>query len=346
MPAALRGAVGRADLGLSRRSSVPFRALHAFEAVARNRGIRAAAEELCVTRSAVTHQLRALEAYLGHPVVEHAAGRLKITEAGARLLPDVARALDRIDDAIGRAAGGRERPRLRLSIPPEIADYWLIPRLFGRDRQDDRPSFDLDLTTGQDATAGGLGRHDAAVRRGAGPWNSARSDWIMQEAIDLVAPPDHPVAAPGCGVAPTFATATLFIARAHEPAFERWCRHASIDLPEAAALVRVDRVDSAIRAAAAGHGLAMVSLPVAASEIGARRLQPVLNAPLFLDEGYYLLTPDDERRSPAIEDLRERLLCTPDAPWPPWHDDLTTTEPARAARSRHAKAAPMPVAGN
>ncbi|MCB1757836.1 MAG: LysR family transcriptional regulator [Gammaproteobacteria bacterium] len=107
----------------------PLKPLRAFEATARTGSVTAAATELNVTHSAVSHQIKTLESALGTPLFDRRGQRLRLTAQGALLLPAVSQAFQ----TIGIAAEQVNRPttsgRLSVTCPPALLSYWLIPRL-------------------------------------------------------------------------------------------------------------------------------------------------------------------------------------------------------------------------
>jgi len=112
----------------------PLAALRAFEAVARLGSLSRAAAELHVTKSAVSHQLRALEADLGVPLLRRGGTvrRAETTAAGAELLASVQQALTLLDTAcrnVRASARGRRRYTLNVSANPSLAALWLAPRI-------------------------------------------------------------------------------------------------------------------------------------------------------------------------------------------------------------------------
>lgn len=112
----------------------PLAALRAFEAVARLGSLSRAATELHVTKSAVSHQLRALEADLGTPLLRRGGTvrRAETTEAGAALLASVQQALTLLETAcrnVRASARGKRRYTLNVSANPSLAALWLAPRI-------------------------------------------------------------------------------------------------------------------------------------------------------------------------------------------------------------------------
>jgi LysR family glycine cleavage system transcriptional activator len=104
-------------------------AVRALEAAARRQSFSRAAEELFVTHSAISHQIRALEAELGTKLFRREGKRLELTEAGRRYADQVRSALMSIAIATDQVrSGGRER-RLVISLLPSFAARWLMPRI-------------------------------------------------------------------------------------------------------------------------------------------------------------------------------------------------------------------------
>ena len=121
----------------------PLTTLRAFEAAARLGSFSRAAEEISVTHSAVSHQVRALERALGTPLFQRNGKRVSLTEAGRHLAGRVGAALREIADA-AQAVRRRDRGRvLTVSTLPSFAARWLMPRL-GR-FMERHPEIDVNL---------------------------------------------------------------------------------------------------------------------------------------------------------------------------------------------------------
>lgn len=105
----------------------PLNALRAFEAVARLGSFRAAADVLCVTQSAVSHQVRNLEEWLGKPLFEREGNRARLLPHGRDLAHSLSSSLKEIDAACQRTRSSSQA--LVIAAIPSIAMCWLIPRL-------------------------------------------------------------------------------------------------------------------------------------------------------------------------------------------------------------------------
>jgi LysR family glycine cleavage system transcriptional activator len=109
----------------------PLNALKAFEAAARHASFARAAEELGVTPAAVSHQVKALEAWAGAPLFVRRAQGLGLTDLGRSTLPGFSAAFDALGRAVQELRGAAPRTQLDIAALPAIAQLWLAPRLAG-----------------------------------------------------------------------------------------------------------------------------------------------------------------------------------------------------------------------
>src|SRR6267378_3108117 len=107
----------------------PLRNLRAFCAAARQGSFKFAAVELCLTPSAVSHQMKELEAALGVRLFERKTRSLELTPVGLRLLEEVEPLLDALDRALTQLARSSGRQTLRVRLPALFASELFIPRL-------------------------------------------------------------------------------------------------------------------------------------------------------------------------------------------------------------------------
>lgn len=110
------------------RKLPPLHALRAFEAAARHRHFAHAAEELHLTPTAISHQVRQLEEILGVELFRRYPRPVRLSPAGEALFPVLQESLDRIAAAIEQLSEGQNGP-LRISVTMAFASRWLMPRL-------------------------------------------------------------------------------------------------------------------------------------------------------------------------------------------------------------------------
>src|SRR5262245_48330086 len=113
------------------RKLPPLNAIRAFEAAARNRSFTAAARELCVTVTAISHQVRHLEAVLGLNLFERTGRAVVLSPTGERLFPCVRAGLDTLADAFADLNEKRAGSVVTVATTRAFAERWLIPRLAG-----------------------------------------------------------------------------------------------------------------------------------------------------------------------------------------------------------------------
>lgn len=105
-----------------------LRALHAFEAAARHHSFAAAATELGVTPTAISHQIRQLEEACGIKLFQRRPRPLLLTSAGARLYPALRNGFDALASAVALLEEDVQAP-LRVTSPSAFASKWLVPQL-------------------------------------------------------------------------------------------------------------------------------------------------------------------------------------------------------------------------
>ena len=110
---------------------IPLNALRVFEAAARSDNFRAAAEELCVSQSAVSHQIKHLEEWFGTPLYDRTESRPRLLPHGEVLARALAFSLADIAAACRRARQDSGPQSLVIAAVPSVAICWLIPRLSG-----------------------------------------------------------------------------------------------------------------------------------------------------------------------------------------------------------------------
>ncbi|SFJ03086.1 LysR family transcriptional regulator [Jannaschia pohangensis] len=149
-----------------RAPDLPLSALRAFEAAARLGGFAPAATELGVSAGAITAHVKGLEQRLGLTLFRREVRGVRLTEAGARVLPTLTQAFDSLDAA--QAALRHEASPLSLSIAslPALAQLWLRPRL--ADLARDIPGLTLSITAAEVAPTAKRSAHDLTLFMGGG----------------------------------------------------------------------------------------------------------------------------------------------------------------------------------
>lgn len=151
----------------------PLNPLRVFEATARRGSVTAAARELNVTHSAVSHQIKALEEHLGIALFERAGRRLKLTGQGANFLPVISNAFGEIAAATAGITRPTTQGDLAISCVPALLTFWLLPRLDEFTSQ--FPDIRLTLVPTNDTSEIYGNRVDVSVLYGDGSWSDC---WV------------------------------------------------------------------------------------------------------------------------------------------------------------------------
>ena len=151
-------------------SRIPLNFLPTFVAVARLQTLRAAAESLHLTHSAVSQQIGELENRLGFPLFDRRGRRVHLNAAGEALLRQVEPALAQVDDGVQAAAAAAKGAAqgLRVTMLPSFAQRWFLPRLgLWRERH---PGIPLEIEASANIIDLQRDGFHAAIRTGPGPW--------------------------------------------------------------------------------------------------------------------------------------------------------------------------------
>jgi LysR family glycine cleavage system transcriptional activator len=169
---------------------LPLHTLPAFRSVAVLQNLRAAAEALHLTHSAVSQQLRVLEEQLGFQLFDRRGRRVVLNAAGKALLRSVEPALAQLDDGVqaaAAAAAGTEQ-RLRITVLPSFAQRWLLPRM-GRWR-DRHPDIAIEIHASQQLMDLQREGFHAALRQGRGNWPGLVAERLIDSPLIPVGSPE------------------------------------------------------------------------------------------------------------------------------------------------------------
>jgi LysR family glycine cleavage system transcriptional activator len=172
---------------LMRRSLPPLNALRSFDAAARHQSFTRAADELCVTQGAVSHQVKALEAELGLKLFNRERQGLMITEAGRDYLAIVQDAFDRIALGTDRLLERQCSGVITVSTSPDFAAKWLVGRL-GRFTET-YPEIELKVSATMHHVDFVREDVDLAIRHGSGNWPGLDAVNLCAEELFAVCSP-------------------------------------------------------------------------------------------------------------------------------------------------------------
>jgi LysR family transcriptional regulator, glycine cleavage system transcriptional activator len=287
------------------RDLPPLSSLRAFEAAARHGGFKRAAQELSVTPTAVSHQIKTLEEHLGVRLFERKPRLVVLTDQGRFLSAVLRDGFDAIQNAVDHLRNHQRRPSITISATRAFVAKWLMPRVERFQRV--LPGVDLMLHASDDLVDLHAGQADLAIRYGRGPYPGFLSSKLLE---------DHfaPVVNPSLGVrTPAHLARVASIAfewqredTAH-PTWPMWFERAGLSMNDARPALRFNDESHAIQAAVAGQGAALLSLLLVKDECDAGRLvQPF--GPTLPALTYHVLTAPRRADDEHVRTARDWLL--------------------------------------
>lgn len=276
----------------------PMHTLRTFECVARLRSFTAAAEELHLTVSAVSHQIRAIETFYGAKLLRRNPREVTLTPAGDALREVVEVFLDKLS-TVGKSLRSAPSHRLSLSAPPSFVSRWLMPRLgnfLGA-----HPEVDFTLHATSELVDLEDDQVDVAIRYGLGTWPGLESVQLFDETV-------FPVAAASY-LQQTAIRDLGDLARGMllRDDFARWDDWTD----QAASLPGPTYGDSSLllQAAEAGHGIALGRSVLVEDALAAGTLVRIGTRSRNAEGAYFLVWLAKAARTPAIESFRTWLLA-------------------------------------
>lgn len=278
--------------------------LRAFEAAARHRSAKRAAEELSVTPTAISHQLRQLEEALGVALFVRKPRQLELTAQGQMLLAVLSDAFDTIADTVARLRQTPLRSSVTLSTTPAIASRWLLPWVCLL--RESHPRLDLSIHVSHDTVAlDGIGA-DMAIRYGAGQWPGLVAEKLLDNVFVPACSPALALGEPG--ELPDHTLLHFVPPRAvPQLGWVAWQRLAQVPgLDVSTGMVFSDETH-AVAAALDGQGVALMSRELIADELkGGRLVQPF--GPELRAHPFHLVYPPERLEEPAIAAVRDWVM--------------------------------------
>lgn len=308
------------------KANLPFGALRTFESVARLHGFGRAAEELGVTQSAVSQQVKSLEDWLGCRLLTRGSGRATPTEEGSELAQAVAAGFGAITSLCHDLRSTRSaHPAIGLSCLPGFAVNWLFPRLINFDQR--HPDIPVSIMTTDAQADFAQGHTDLAIGYGLGNYAGLHVEKLIPERL-------FPVCAPGLlervplERVQDLARHTLLYddladSGGSPPTWDYWARELGLTLPRPARIRRFGQSNMVVQAAISGFGVALGREPLVIDALNDGRLIRPFPQVVTSQFAYWLVCPIEALASPRVTALRTWL-----------HEEVARQPPLTAASLR------------
>lgn len=281
--------------------------LLAFDAVARQGSLTQAANVLCLSVSAVSKQIAALESFLGVALLCKDGRGIQLTTQGRVYWQKIAGSLRAIETATyeTRASHG-DAGMITLASVPTFLTRWLIPRLpeFRRRHPQVTLSFSRHLAPAEDMPA----RVDAAIRYGSGNWQGVVTEYIAGREFVLIASDGLAGGRKGLRRPEALPDRTLLHHEEAANAWPQWAARHGVAQARVAAGPRFAQYSAIIQAARSGLGIGLVPRILVEDELAGGDLYSPCGASVVVDQGHYLCVRPDRLDLPAFGVFREWLL--------------------------------------
>ncbi len=273
----------------SQRRLLPSHAiLRSFECAARHESFTQAAEELHLTQSAISRQVKELEQAIGTELFRRSGRRVVLTEAGQNLAKELAVDLENIRQTVLRAiASGDHGASLRIAVLPTFASRWLIPRL--QSFTELCPDVTVNLATKLKPFDMEKERFDLAIHFGTDDWPDTKMVRLFEEEMIVVCSPGfrmlHNIVDAG-----QLETLPLLHLETRPTAWSDWFSKVGMDDKRAYSGKQFDQFSMLIAGALASLGVALLPKYLIETELSAGSLVHLTKTSLTTKNGYFIVT--------------------------------------------------------
>lgn len=284
----------------------PLASLRTFEAVARLLSFSGAARELFVTPTAVSHQIKSLEQWMGVKLFDRTTRKVRLTEAGRRYQAPVQAALEQLEAATRSIAADAGVEVVSVTVTTSFASKWLIPRMAGF--KTTHPDIDVRISTQTETVDLARAGFDLGIRYGRGHWPGTVAERLHRERVFPVCSPELlqgpvPLREPSDLVNHTL----LHVSSAPDD-WRVWLTAVNATDIDPLAGMTFELWLAALQAATDGLGIALGQMTLVEKDLAAGRLVAPFDVEVPAEFAFYVVTPEGALPSRAVETFRRWLL--------------------------------------
>jgi LysR family glycine cleavage system transcriptional activator len=282
-----------------------LRALRAFQVAGRHLSFKLAADELFITPSAVSHQVRNLESFLGIDLFFRKTRALELTAAGRNYHEFLDGMFARLEAETHQLLTEFGRRIIRLCVPPFFARELLLPRL--NSFQQVMPDTDIRVVTQPSLMKEHPPDADLSILLGSGDWPELVTYPLFPRRIVAACSPELKRKA-GFKKYADLDGQTLIVHENRPHSWVNWAQALDIKPPRAGKIFRFDSMAAVVLAAAEGLGVALVSWPLSERLFKSGALVCALEDEVDTGEQFYLAHRPEEQQRPEVENIIEWVL--------------------------------------
>lgn len=270
----------------------PVHALSAFEAAARVGSFALAAEELCITPSALSHRIRLLEEFVGERLFIRDGRTVNLSEFGRRYLDVVRAALRTLTDFPMPHRSTPAPLRVKITLPPTFARYIFVPHL--HEFTNRHPDISVEMFLSVPLYDLSLSESDVEVRFGAGKYPNIVTEKLFEEPAFAAVSPRYLEQVDAIETPADLQKAAL-LRSALEP-WQPWFEAAGLDWPEPSTGLRIDDLGLLLEAIKHGHGVGLTRQHFAQGMLERGEIVPLFDVQLTTPPHAYYMVYEKQAR--------------------------------------------------
>ncbi len=282
-----------------------MRSLRAFQLAARHLSFKLAAEELFITPSAVSHQVKNLEDFLDIDLFIRKTRALELTAPGKNYFDFLDSMFTRLQTETHQLRAEYGRTMIRVCLPPLFASEIFMPQMEAL--QSIMPDTDIRISTQPSLMKVHPAEADLSILLGNDEWNDLTTYALFRRRLVIAAAPSLSKKVDKSSFA-SLNGQTLIVHESRPNAWSNWAKHIGRPAPQAGNILRFDSKTAVIQAATQGLGFAIVSLPMSERWFQNGDLEKVFETEWITDENFYLAHRPDELNRPEVVDLIDWVI--------------------------------------
>jgi LysR family transcriptional regulator, glycine cleavage system transcriptional activator len=287
------------------RNIPPLQYLMGFEAAARLESFSKAAEELGLSQSAVSHEMRLLEQRVGQPLFIRQGRSIRLTDAGRDYQRSVATALENLETGYRKLEPYRKPGSVVIYCRSDFAARWLLPRIGALKKA--VPHCDPWIDTSGAKVDFEEMEVSIAIVCARDVDSSLQSHKLFSDELVAIASPDI---LKGNTLSPRNLTTYPLIHDERQVGWEEWFESASVATGEVSAGLDFSDSELALRAVEAGYGVALASKSLVVNNTNeSRQLVQASSHALSTGESWFALTTATELSHPVTEETWKWLIA-------------------------------------
>ena len=283
----------------------PTRNLRVFCVAARHRSFKRAADELYLTPSAVSHQMKELEEALGVNLFVRKSRALELSAAGSALLEEIEPLLTALDRSLAQVARRSGRKTLRILLPPFFASELFIPRL--PDFCAEHREIDIQIDTRDPRPSLHPATADVSILLAESEPPGVQASPLFALSLTAVCAPQHVALVARLGSA-VLREMPLIVHKPRPHAWASWAEQIGLEAPEPRKLIELDTMYAVVRAAERGVGVALVPSRLCDAWFRCGSLTRIFATELATPDTYFLVSRRKDADRPEIHALAEWAL--------------------------------------